>query len=103
VHLFPRTVKPGGLFIATVDLFLDCHPFTNKTSNEWGSNASIRDLVDASDLKLVQGNRSELYGYPQFDIEALSCSADGSTDFMIVNARTLTQCLVLERPKVTSH
>jgi len=28
-----RIMRPGGLFVATVDLFLDCYPFTDKMSN----------------------------------------------------------------------
>lgn len=95
-----RILKPGGFFIGTIDLFLDCYPFTDEMSNEWGSNVSIRDLVNASGLQLVQGNRSELHGYPEFDIHTVRCSADGSPNSTIVNnGRTLIQCLVLEKPK----
>ncbi len=101
-----RILKPGGLFVATVDLFLGCYPFTDKISNKWGSNVSIRDLVDASGMELVQGNRSELYGYPEFDVETIRRLSSNSTDFMIVNKESLlTQCLVLEKPKngVAAH
>jgi SAM-dependent methyltransferase len=60
-------LKPGGLFVATVDLFLNLRPFTSRKTNQWGTNISIAPLVGASGLNLIEGNRSELFGYPEFD------------------------------------
>ncbi len=40
-----RILKPRGFFIATIDLFLDLIPFTLKTSNVYGANVSVSELV----------------------------------------------------------
>ncbi len=88
-----RVLKPGGLFIATIDLFLDCQPFTNKPSNKLGSNISIRSLVEDSGLKIKVGNLSELYGYPEFEPERIRQQLD---KYFIWN-NILTQCIVLEK------
>jgi SAM-dependent methyltransferase len=88
-----RILKPGGLFVATIDLFLDCYPFSNKTSNIVGSNISIRSLVEASGLTLKIGSHSELYGYPEFDPDTIRKRHD---DFLVVNG-VLAQCVVLEK------
>ncbi|AFZ23241.1 methyltransferase family protein [Cylindrospermum stagnale PCC 7417] len=88
-----RILKPGGLFLATIDLFLDCYPFTNQVSNQYGSNISISSLVEESGLKLKIGNPSELYGYPEFDYNLILNRLD---EFLVVN-KVLTQCIVLEK------
>jgi SAM-dependent methyltransferase len=62
-----RLLKPGGLFVATVDLFLNLAPFTTHQTNQWGTNVSVASLVEASGLTLIKGNRKELFGYPEFD------------------------------------
>lgn len=62
-----RALKPGGLFVVTVDLFLDLAPFTEVTENRWGINVPIRWLVEQSGLELVVGQPDELYGYEGFD------------------------------------
>lgn len=62
-----NALKPGGYFIATIDLFLDIHPFTEKTSNHFGTNIDIKRLVQESGLTLEYGNKNELYGYDEFD------------------------------------
>ncbi len=61
-----RILKKNGCFIATVDLFLDISPFTRKSRNRWGSNVSIRWLVERSGMRLVYGKRNELLGFPEF-------------------------------------
>jgi SAM-dependent methyltransferase len=62
-----RVLKPGGLFVLTLDLFLDLAPFTDATANVYGGNISVRWLVEQSGLEMVHGDRTELYGYPEFD------------------------------------
>lgn len=62
-----RILVPGGRCVLTVDLFLDLEPFSYETSNVTGANVNIRWLVEQSGLKLEQGDRSELYGFPEFD------------------------------------
>lgn len=62
-----RILAPGGRFVLTVDLFLDLEPFSYETENITGRNVDVRWLVEMSGLELEQGERSELYGYPEFD------------------------------------
>ncbi|MBW4688740.1 MAG: class I SAM-dependent methyltransferase [Komarekiella atlantica HA4396-MV6] len=88
-----RLLKPGGCFIATIDLFLDCYPFTSKPSNKYGSNISISSLVEHSGLKLKIGNPGELYGYSEFEPDNIRQRFD---EFLVVD-NVLTQCIVLEK------
>lgn len=62
-----RLLVPGGHLVLTVDLFLDLAPFSYETENIAGRNIDIHGLVEATGLELVQGDRSELLGYPEFD------------------------------------
>jgi SAM-dependent methyltransferase len=62
-----RILVPGGHFVLTVDLFLDLEPFSYETENITGRNVDVRWLVETSGLELEQGDRAELYGYPEFD------------------------------------
>lgn len=62
-----RIIKPGGYAIFTADLFLDIFPFTKKKQNRWGANASIYEFIKTSKLKLVKGNKKELFGFPEFE------------------------------------
>src|SRR5262249_36139669 len=41
-----RCLKVGGLFILTVDLFLNLSPFCSRLSNEFGRNQNIRWLTE---------------------------------------------------------
>lgn len=61
-----RILKPGGLFILTVDLFLDLAPFSEKETNQWGKNISLRWLIEESGMDLIHGDPSELCGCPEF-------------------------------------
>jgi SAM-dependent methyltransferase len=88
-----RVLKPGGRFIATIDLFLDTVPFTDRPRNLWGTNVSVRALVEASGLRILVGNKAELYGYPEFDAETIRRNRDRYLDVNDV----LTQCIVLEK------
>jgi SAM-dependent methyltransferase len=88
-----RILKPGGLFVATIDLFLDCYPFTNKASNKYGTNISVCDLIEQSGLQLKVGNPAQLYGYPEFEPENIRHNL---SEFLVAN-NVLTQCIVLEK------
>jgi 2-polyprenyl-3-methyl-5-hydroxy-6-metoxy-1,4-benzoquinol methylase len=88
-------LKPGGALVLTVDLFLDLYPFTEQTSNRWGVNVSMADVVARSGLTLEQGNVSELYGYPEFDAQRVQSQLDR----YLVGSRhpTLVQACVLRK------
>lgn len=62
-----RVLKPGGHLVLTIDLFLDLKPFTVPTTNKWGSNMNVADLLEASGADLTAGDQSELYGFAEFD------------------------------------
>lgn len=62
-----RILKPNGVVVLTIDLFIDLHPFTRKTENEWGSNCDVAKLLRDAGLKLMTGRRDELFGHPEFD------------------------------------
>ncbi len=88
-----RVLKPGGRFVATIDLFLDCHPFSSAQRNKWGRNINIKSLVEASGLRMMTGDRSELYGYEEFDHSRIW---ETRNNYFEKN-NVLTQCLILEK------
>jgi SAM-dependent methyltransferase len=105
-HLAPETIdavmdkihyvlKPGGLFVLTVDLFLDLVPFTGKSSNKWGRNIPITTLIDRSRFELIYGAREELFGFEEFD--ARKVLENAHQYFIGRNYPTLIQTLVLRR------
>jgi len=92
-----RALKPGGLFVVTVDLFLDLEPFTSATENRWGTNVPIRWLVEQSGLELVVGKREELLGYDEFDAARI----DAMREQFYVGAAwpVMVQAFVLRKPE----
>lgn len=88
-----RVLKPGGLFVATIDLFTDCAPFTGREENAWGRNMNVRELVERSGLRLVAGSRDELNGYPEFDAGRVAADAGK----YLCGGVAMAQCVVLEK------
>jgi SAM-dependent methyltransferase len=66
-----RVLKPNGILVATVDLFLDVQPFSEKPANMFGRNVNIASLLEKTGFRLVNGETSELYGFPAFDPERI--------------------------------
>jgi SAM-dependent methyltransferase len=62
-----RLLVPGGLLVATIDLFLDLKPFGVLDRNKYGTNVDVYRLLDGLDTDLVAGDPRELYGFPSFD------------------------------------
>jgi len=90
-----RILKPGGLFILTVDLFLDIAPFAAPESNQFGRNIDVRRFVESTGLRLDVGTPSELRGYPDFDPAAIRTDIK---KYLISQVHpVLTQCLVLRK------
>jgi SAM-dependent methyltransferase len=89
-----RVLKPGGLLVMTVDLFLDVQPFAAAESNVYGRNVSVKSMVEASGLELVHGNRAELFGYPEFDPESV---ARRRASLLVGDYPAMVQTLVLRR------
>ncbi len=88
-------LKPGGLCILTVDLFLDVAPFSDREENEYGRNILIPDLIGKLDFELVVGDTRELHGFPDFQPKAIL--ADLATYYVAHRYPALTQALVLRK------
>jgi SAM-dependent methyltransferase len=95
MHKVYEALKPGGLFVLTVDLFLDLEPFTRKHQNLWGRNIPIPTLVDSSRFEIVHGLRNELYGFEDFDAQEILGNAHQY--FIGREYPTLIQTIVLRR------
>jgi len=90
-----RCLKPGGRFVLTVDLFLNLEPFTKRTSNEYGRNIDVRQMIESSKLRLLVGERSQLFGYPEFSTEPILANLE---TYLVGAYPVLTQCMVLQKP-----
>jgi len=93
-HTF-RALKPGGLFIVTVDLSLNIHPFTSRQSNEFGVNQNVCEMIRHQPWELVAGNRAELFGFPEFDADKILSHLE---TYFLGFYPALAQCLVLRKP-----
>lgn len=80
----------------TVDLFLDLAPFCSRTQNRWGHNILVRDLVEESGLRLVAGDRAELYGFDEFCPDRI---LSGLADYLLGDYPVLAQTFVLRKPQ----
>jgi SAM-dependent methyltransferase len=91
-----RVLKPGGLFVLTVDLFLDLQPFSTLTQNKFGTNISIERLVRESGLTRIGGDPQELHGFPEFNATRLLEARD---DYYVGRGwPVMVQTLVLAKP-----
>jgi SAM-dependent methyltransferase len=62
-----RLLKPDGIVVMTIDLFLDLQPFSEREENEWGRNLDVREFLNMAGLGLDDGNPAELLGFPEFN------------------------------------
>lgn len=92
-----NALRPGGIFLLTIDLFPDVFPFTQKVENIYGKNMSVKQLLDNSGFEIIHGNKQELFGYLEFDsnqiLENLSQYLLGSMYPVLV------QTLILRKPE----
>jgi len=91
-----QCLKPGGRFVLTVDLFLNLKPFTRRIRNEYGENVDLKRLISYAPFVLEQGNVEELFGFDQFDAQAILSKLE--TYLIGFDYPTLVQCLVLRKP-----
>jgi len=90
-----RLLKPGGLLVLTVDLFLNLHPFTYRPENEYGRNYPIGALLKLPNTEVVIGRSDELYGGLSFDADAVLERLDR---YLLGSCYpVLVQCLVLRK------
>ena len=91
-----RLLRPGGLFLTTIDLFLDLKPFGVLSQNGYGTNIDVAALIQASGLELVGGDRRELFGFPEFDRDRIVAQLD---DILVApRYPVVSQALVLRKP-----
>jgi SAM-dependent methyltransferase len=94
-HAF-RTLKPGGLLILTIDLFLNLQPFTSRKSNQFGRNQNVRKLVELEEWDMVGGERRELFGFDEFDANRVQSRLEKYLIGRYYPA--MAQCVVLRKP-----
>ena len=85
-----RTLKPGGFLILTVDLFLDLQPFTATPRNKWGTNIDVRRFLSAAGVELIEGDRRQILGFPEFDSDAIL----RNRNTFLMGETSAVQCLV---------
>lgn len=90
-----ESLKPGGLFILTVDLFPELHPFTEKPKNEWGGNIDIQQLINNSSFIFDKGITSELFGFPDFDPTKI---LHNRGSYLCGQYPAFAQCFILKKP-----
>ncbi len=87
-----RLLRPGGIAVLTIDLFLDVRPFAPADHNMYGTNVDVRALLNDSGLTLHEGEQSELMGFPEFSAPTVMAHL---SEYMVgVNYPALAQCLV---------
>lgn len=90
-----RILKPQGMVVLTVDLFLNLYPFSKRMENEYGRNISIKSMIDMSGLELITGDKRELFGYEEFDSQEILANLE--TYFISTTYPVLAQTLVLKK------
>jgi len=88
------SLKPGGLFIMTIDLFLNLLPFTQRECNEFGKNRNVRWITEQFSFEITVGNTEDLFGFPNFNSQHIQSNLE---KYMIGYYPVLTQCLVLRK------
>jgi SAM-dependent methyltransferase len=89
-----RVLRPGGIFVLTIDLFLDVQPFSDLRENQYGSNVNVRKAIEAAPFAVEIGIPSQLHGFPEFDRTRIQARL---SEFLIGSYPTLTQCIVLRK------
>lgn len=64
-------LAPSGLLVLTIDLFTNLQPFCSRESNIYGTNVSVAGIHETVGYEMVEGDRHELYGYPEFSVDAI--------------------------------
>lgn len=95
VREIKKVLKPGGYFVITLDLFPNVYPFTKIKKNRWGQNYSVKEIVKASGLKLVYGDKKELYGFKEFNKDYILENLEKY--FIGSNYPALIQTIILQK------
>jgi 2-polyprenyl-3-methyl-5-hydroxy-6-metoxy-1,4-benzoquinol methylase len=89
-----RVLRPDGIVVLTIDLFLNVAPFCAATTNDYGTNVDVCALLQRAGLSLREGVPSELYGFPGFTPAGV---LERLADYTIGGYPALAQCLVASR------
>jgi SAM-dependent methyltransferase len=90
-----NALRPGGLFVITLDLFLEVEPFTHRKDCAFGRNVNVQNLIGVAPFVLEYGNREELHGFEQFVPENVIANL---SRYLIGEYPALAQCLTLRKP-----
>jgi SAM-dependent methyltransferase len=90
-----RSLKPGGLFILTVDLFLNLKPFCSRMTNAFGKNQNVKWMTELAKWEIVVGKSSELFGFAEFSEDYVQSNLEKYLTGRFYPA--LVQCLVLKK------
>jgi SAM-dependent methyltransferase len=92
-----RILRPDGVAILSIDLFLDLAPFCAATQHRYGTNVNVRRLLDDAGLVLREGEPAELYGFPEFSTDRVLQQLSG---YLVGQGYpALAQCLVAGVPE----
>lgn len=95
-----NTLRPGGMFILTIDLFLDVFPFTQKIENLYGRNISVQQLLNETSFEIIHGDKQELFGYLEFESTGI---LENLPQYLIGGLYpVLVQTLILRKPEVVT-
>ena len=86
---------------ASIDLFLNLTPFSARSSNEFGTNISVRDFVARTGLRIRVGKPEELYGFSDFRAEAIMARLEAyhvSTPYPVDHTATRELRALRDRP-----
>jgi SAM-dependent methyltransferase len=89
-----RVLRPDGLAIFTVDLFLNIHPFTSRRANRMGQNVDVRELLQNANLRLESGTEGDLFGFEGFDAERIQ---QRLSEYHVGYYPSLSQCFTARR------
>ena len=89
-------LKPGGLFVLTVDLDLHCQPFSDRLRAAGSQNVSIPEILHAAPFEMLVGEPSELLGCAGFDPGAVIHRA-ASGELLLGSRHVLSQGVVLRK------
>lgn len=89
-----RVLRPDGVMVLTVDLFLDVEPFGSAERNKWGRNVDVRRFLERAGVEVCVGRVDQLLGFEQFQPRAV---LDDLAGFLLGDYPCLAQCVVARR------
>jgi SAM-dependent methyltransferase len=66
-----RILRPGGVLVLSIDLFLNVEPFSARASNRFGTNHVIWPLLEDCGFDVTWGAPDEVLGGPSFSVTSV--------------------------------